>query len=81
MTERKRKLIIKTALMQHKNKLEKKLVKEREKFDKLCAIPLPARKGVRGGANTKLIARIDVVAGTMRNLKEMIEVLEEEISK
>ena len=38
MTDRNRKLLINTALLIHKEKLEKKLKKEKEKFEKLCEI-------------------------------------------
>ncbi len=81
MTERNRKLLISSALMLHKERLEKKLIKEKEKLEKLCSVPLPARKGVRGGMNTKITSRIDTCVSTMNKLKEMIQVLEEEINK
>lgn len=81
MTDRNRKLLINTALILHKEKLEKKLKKEKEKFDKLCEIKLPARQGIRGGMNTKITSRIETSSESMRTLKEQIKVLDEEIKK
>ncbi|EJW98258.1 hypothetical protein EVA_13636, partial [gut metagenome] len=54
MTERNKKLLFNTAYIYHKERLEKKLKKEKEKFEKLCEIKLPARQGIRGGMNTKI---------------------------
>lgn len=81
MTDRNRKLLINTALILHKEKLEKKLANEKEKFDKLCSLKLPARTGIRGGQNTKIMSRIATSSETMKTLKEQIKVLEEEIKR
>lgn len=54
-------MLIRTAIQEHKKKLQKKLEKEKIKLDKCVdnSMHLPARQGVRGGMNTKLIARVD----------------------
>lgn len=81
MTERNKRLLINTALMSHRDKLIKKLEKEKEKLDKLCSITMPPRTGIRGGANTKLASRIEVCVETKKTLEEQIQVLNEEINK
>lgn len=80
LTNRNKKLLINTALLLHKEKLEKKLSKEEEKYDKLCSLPLPPRKGIRGGSNTKLMARISTSVETIKILKEQIKVLGDEVN-
>lgn len=44
-------VIIRTAIQEHKKKLQKKLEKEKIKLDKCVdnSMHLPARQGIRGG--------------------------------
>lgn len=71
-------VIIRTAIQEHKKKLQKKLEKEKIKLDKCVdnSMHLPARQGIRGGQNTKLMARLSSQTDTVNKLKEQIEFLD-----
>lgn len=77
LSEYKRKLLIKGAIDKFIRKLEKKLEREQIKLDKCIdsSMHLPARQGVRGGANTKLMAKVQNQADYVNELKESIEFL------
>lgn len=81
--ERKRKMLIKTSLLLYKEKLQKKLEREQKNLDKFLEKNhhLPPRKGVRGGRNTSIQARIESKFQVLKTLKMDLEILEEEISK
>lgn len=54
-------LLVASAIADKIKKLDKKLEKEQIKLDKCIdnSMHLPTRTGVRGGINTKLMARVD----------------------
>ena len=81
--ERKRKMLIKTSLLLYKEKLQKKLEREQKNLDKFLENNrhLPPRKGVRGGRNTSIQARIASKFEVLKTLKMYLDILEEEISK
>ena len=70
-------LLVASAISDKIKKLEKKLEKEQMKLDKCIesSMHLPARIGVRGGMNTKLMARVDRQREYVNDLKEQIEFL------
>lgn len=72
-------LLVASAISDKIKKLEKKLEKEQMKLDKCIesSMHLPARQGVRGGMNTKLMARVDKQREYVNDLKEQIEFLKE----
>lgn len=72
-------LLVASAISDKIKKLEKKLEKEQIKLDKCIdnSMHLPARTGVRGGTNTKLMARVDKQREYVNDLKEQIEFLKE----
>lgn len=72
-------LLIASAISDKIAKLEKKLEKEQIKLNKCInnSMHLPARQGVRGGMNTKLMARVDRQREYVNDLEEQIKFLQE----
>lgn len=79
LSEYTKQLLVASAISDKIKKLEKKLEKEQIKLDKCIdnSMHLPARQGVRGGMNTKLMARVDRQREYVNDLKEQIEFLKE----
>lgn len=79
LSEYAKQLLIASAISDKIAKLEKKLEKEQIKLDKCIdsSMHLPARQGVRGGMNTKLMAGVDKQREYVNDLKEQIEFLKE----
>lgn len=79
LSEYTKQLLVASAISDKIKKLEKKLEKEQIKLDKCIdnSMHLPARTGVRGGTNTKLMAKVDNQREYVNNLKEQIEFLKE----
>lgn len=79
LSEYAKQLLVASAISDKIAKLEKKLEKEQIKLDKCIdsSMHLPARQGVRGGMNTKLMARVDRQRECVNDLKEQIEFLKE----
>lgn len=80
LSEHTKQLLVASAISDKIKKLEKKLEKEKIKLDKCIdnSMHLPARQGVRGGMNTKLMAKVDRQREYMNELKEQIEFLRSE---
>lgn len=79
LSEYAKQLLVASAISDKIKKLEKKLEKEQIKLDKCIdnSMHLPARTGVRGGTNTKLMAKVDRQRERVNDLKEQIEFLKE----
>lgn len=79
LSEYAKQLLVASAISDKIKKLEKKLAKEQIELDRCIdnSMHLPARQGVRGGMNTKLMARVDRQRECVNDLKEQIEFLKE----
>lgn len=79
LSEYTKQLLVASAISDKIKKLEKKLEKEQIKLDKCIdnSMHLPARTGLRGGMNTKLMTRVDKQREYVNDLKEQIEFLKE----
>lgn len=83
ISEHRKKLIIKTALIQYKEKLEKNLERNKKSLNKFCENNhnLIPRTGIRGGRNTTVTGKIDQRLAVIESIKKEIAFLEGEIEK
>lgn len=78
-----RKVLVKTALIELKAKYEKTLSKYRKNLNDYVGnnYQVRERTGVRGGRATTIVGKIDQKIMLIEQLKSNIKILEEEIEK